>query len=237
MTSDDLMARLGAVWCEEHNRWECKHSSRRRPGDRCHGSPVRGTPTCYTHSGKRLATLKAEGEAMTAWSALEGTPTVSATEAVLGMLQMSWLRVHLYASLLEKQVTEAAEAADGDGLFPADSTGAGGVGRGAGLIGHTYAAGKDVGVFASGEAIRGLAQLEAQERDRCVRFAKTAHDMGIAEIQVKIAEQQGAMFAAAINRILDGLGLSAEQRARVPQVVPVVLRELAQHDATSARHT
>lgn len=56
--------------------------------------------------------------------------------------------------------------------------------------------------------------------------AKTQHDMGIADRQIKLAEEQGALLAGAVNRILDGLGLSKEQWERVPQVVPVVLRAI-----------
>lgn len=217
MRADDPMARSGAVWCDEHRRWECSKTSQRH-GGRCHALAIRGTSACRNHAGKPVSVAKAQGEAqISAWSAL-GTASVSATEAVLGMLHMSWLRVHLYASLLEQQVDDA----QGDG----DGTGRTGVGRGAGLVGHTYSGVKDIGIFATGEAIRGLAQLEAAERDRCVRFAKVAHDMGIAEQQIRLAEQQGQLLAGAVHRILDALELSVEQRARVPEVVPAVLRAI-----------
>ncbi|MGV9779466.1 hypothetical protein, partial [Streptosporangium sp. NPDC003464] len=94
---------------------------------------------------------------------------------------------------------------------------------GEGLIGHTRSASGDIGVYETGEAIRGLALLEAQERDRCVRFAKTAHDMGIADREIRLAEGQGLLLAQAISRILDALDLTAGQRARVPEIVPGVL--------------
>ena len=44
-------------------------------------------------------------------------------------------------------------------------------GRVAALVGNTYGAAKDVGVYVTGEAIRGLADLEAKERERCANFA------------------------------------------------------------------
>lgn len=221
MRSDDPMRHSGARWCDQHGKWEC--ARRRKGGGECHGSAIRGLDRCRMHAGERLDLAKAKGEAaVTAWSA-RGTASVSATDAVLGMLHMSWLRVHLYASLLEQQVDDAR----GDG----DGTGRTGVGRGAGLVGHTYSGVKDIGIFATGEAVRALAQLEATERDRCVRFAKVAHDMGIAEQQIRIAEQQGAILADAINEILGALELSAQQRARVPEVVPQVLRAITAGDA------
>lgn len=191
--------------CEEHQRLEC--TRRRKRGGDCHSPAVRGLDACRMHAGTSGEVARAKGSAISEWSALAGQPTVSATEAVLGMLHMSWLRVHLYAGLLERQFDDE---------------------RGAGLVGFTRSAAHGIGIFTTGEAIRGLALLEAQERDRCVKFAKVAHDMGIAEHQVKIAEQQGVMLAGAVTRILDALNLSAEQQALVPEVVPGILRAIGE---------
>jgi hypothetical protein len=207
LTSDDPMT--GALWCEHHGRWECSKRSRRRPGERCHGSPIKGTDACYSHGGQPREVLKAKGEALSAWRAEVGRSDVTPADAVMAMLQMSWARVHVYASLLERQVSDADPDA--------------GVGLGEGLVGHTRGAVKGIGIYETGEAIRGLALLEAQERDRCVKFAKVAHDMGIADREIRLAEGQGLLLAQAISRILDGLELSAAQRARVPEVVPGVL--------------
>jgi hypothetical protein len=168
--------------------------------------------------------LKAKGEALSAWRAVPGRPGVSPSEAVMAMLQMSWARVHLYASLLERQVADAQGDGGGQGLAVGDDPA---LGPGAGLIGHTRSGVKDIGIFATGEALRGLTLLEEKERDRCVRTAKTAHDMGIADREIRIAEQQGALLAGAISRILDALELTPGQRALVPTVVPGVLMEIA----------
>jgi hypothetical protein len=226
MTSPLPMNPGGAAWCEGHARFECTKTSK-RSHERCHSWAIRGTAACRNHSGKRLAVAKAQGEAITAWSAVAGSPTVSTTEAVLGMLQMSWLRAHLYATLLEEQVI-GAQTARGDVLAPAgedhDGGGAPAVGPGTGLVGHTFGAVKDIGIYATGEAARGLTMLEAAERDRCVRFAKTAHDMGIAEHQVRLAEQQGQMIAEVIQRVLATLDLSAAQRSLAFEVLPRELR-------------
>lgn len=216
----------GATWCQDHQRWECTRNVKQsRGGGRCHGPSITGTDACRMHVGKRTELAKAQGQAITAWSALSGQATISSTEAVLGMLQMSWLRAHTYAQLLEEQVSAAQQArrqnGDGDGF----GGGSGDVGAGAGLVGHTYGSTKD-SVYASGEAVRGLAQLEAAERDRCVRYAKAAHDMGIAEAQVKIAEGQGRLLAEVIRRVLDRLELTDQQRAQVPLIVPGELRAI-----------
>lgn len=205
-------------WCEEHERYECTKG--RKHGGTCHGLRIEGLPSCRMHAGVSGEVAKAKGAAVTAWSAMTGQPAVAATDAVLGMLHMSWLRVHLYAGLLEQQVTDAqADAPETPYSEAGDAYGAGPIGHGAGLVGHTYSGVKDLGVFASGEAIRGLAQLEAQERDRCVRFAKAAHDMGIAERETAIAEAQGEAFAGVFFRILDALGLSPEQLATAAETM------------------
>lgn len=194
-------------WCDQHRRFECSKRVK-GGGSECHGSRIAGLDKCRMHAGQRSEVAKAKGVAVSAWTALSGQVSVSATEAVLGMLQMSWLRVHLYAQLLQQQVDAAG--ADGPG----------------GLVGETTGASPGIGLYATGEAIRGLAQLEAQERDRCVKFAKTAHDMGIAEQQISIAEQQGTLFADAFFRILDALDLSVEQQAKAVEVMPRELRAI-----------
>jgi hypothetical protein len=48
---------------------------------------------------------------------------------------------------------------------------------------------KDVGVYVTGEAIRGLADLEAKERERCADFASKAVAAGRAERTVRVAER------------------------------------------------
>lgn len=219
LSSDDLMKRAGARWCDDHQRWECTKRSKRRPGDHCHASAIRGTAVCRNHGGQSTELLKAKGEAITAWSALSGQPVISHTDAVLGMLQMSWLRAHLYAQLLEQQFTDAQQPGDGQGSGGGEEPG---LGPGAGLIGHTRGASPSVGVYITGETIRALTSLEAAERDRVVRYAKTAHDMGIAEAQVRIAEQTGLQLAEVIRRTADAL---------LAAVVGLVAETAGQHGA------
>lgn len=69
--------------------------------------------------------------------------------------------------------------------------------------------------------------LYHRERKHLTDVCKTALSAGIAERQVKLAEQQGALIAQVISRILDDLNLSAEQRALVPEVVPRQLMAVA----------
>lgn len=66
--------------------------------------------------------------------------------------------------------------------------------------------------------------LYQRERKHLVDVCKTAIAAGIAERQVRLAEAQGQLMATAIEAILDGLGLSDEQRKRVPDLVDRHLR-------------
>lgn len=220
----------GARWCEEHGQWECTKPRSKGRGE-CHGVAITGTDACRMHAGVPLDVAKARGAAViTAFSALGGVPQVDPGYAVLASLHLSWLRLHLYASLLEQQVEEAQGDSAGEFVLSATPGGvegqpsAAGV---AGLVGHTYSADKMAGIFASGEAVRALVGLEAQERDRVVKFAKVAHDMGIAEREVRLAESQGQLLATVVRNILGDLALTPEQQGMAAGVIQRRLREAA----------
>lgn len=228
-------------WCEQHDRREC--TARRKGGDReCHSPAIRGLSHCRMHAGVSGAVAKAKGEALealSAWSAVaaaDGAATVEPARAVLGMLHMSWTRVHLLAGMLEQQVDrdglraeDSVEDGDGSG---APRSGFAVPGDSGGLIGHTFAADKQAGVFASGEAVRGLAQLEAQERDRCVRFAKAAHDMGIADREIDLAERQARGVALGLAAVLNALAVEASRREEMHRVFTETMRaQLREVDA------
>jgi hypothetical protein len=67
-------------------------------------------------------------------------------------------------------------------------------------------------------------ELYARERSHLVRCAAAAIAGGVAERQVRLAEAQGEILADVIRGILTDLDLSAEQEARVHEVVPRHLR-------------
>lgn len=203
----------GARWCDEHQRHECTKNRRQNRGP-CHKLAVRGTNSCDLHSGYKRAVIKAQGEArISAWSPVgQAENPVSAPMAVLGMLQMSWLRVAAYSELLRQQV--ASEPAQAGDLEEQDRP------TTSGLIGFRYgAAGKDGTIYAQTEETRALVALEASERDRVVKYAKTAHDMGISERLTQLAERWGDLVAEGVTQILAQLDLSPEQAAKVPALI------------------
>lgn len=229
----DHPTRSGARWCEQHQRWEC---TRQRKAGRgiCHQRAITGLDACRMHAGTTGAVARAKGEALTAWSAVatvdgHDVELVDPARAVLGMLHMSWLRVHLLAGLVEEQVGREglAQPAGAGSLAVGGVASEGGV---SGLIGHTFAADKQAGVFASGEAVRALVTVEAAERDRCVRFAKVAHDMGIADREIQLAERQARAVAVALGATLDLLAIDAGRREEAQRVFMDRLREVV--DAT-----
>lgn len=210
-----------ARWCETHKRLECaKRRSMRQGGGPCHATAIRGTNACKTHAGHRADVARAKGEArISAWCAMgqpeEGT-AVDASAAVLGMLQQSWLRAAMYGQLLKVQVVKDGE---GQGTEPEQFDPEGQPDRG-GLIGFRYgAAGKDGNIYAVSEEARALVGLEAAERDRVVKYAKVAHDMGISDRMINMAERWGDQVVSRIMVIMAALNLSPEQEAMIPMLI------------------
>lgn len=216
-----------ARWCPDHGRLECtKNRGPKRGGGHCHQPAIRGLNACRTHCGHRGTVAKAKGAArITAWSAV-GEPAegkgVSSGMAVLGVLQMTWLRLAAYGELLRQQVArDNPPEPRPEGFDP------GGEVQSDGLIGFRYgAAGKDGNIYAQTEEVRALVLLEAAERDRVVKYAETAHKMGISERLTNLAEKWGDVVAGRITLVLAGLELTPEQEAKVPGLIHTHLGQI-----------
>jgi len=158
-------------------------------------------------------------------------------ELLLRLMTQSHNRAQLYARLLQ-EAYEAAEwlaqlDLESEGLVgdvPRDGNADGSTERQraideldrifstggvSALIGHTYGAAKDVGVYVTGEAIRGLAKLEAEERDRCANLAAKAIAAGLIKKQTDLANIVGEMLGKAVQAVLDKADLTEEQKAKV----------------------
>lgn len=220
-----------AKWCDEHGRLECTKWSRQRDQP-CHGPAIRGTANCKTHSGGKI-TAMAKGEArINAWSALgESARTISASTAVMAMLQQSWLRAAVYSELLRRQV-----AAEGDMTEGLEQGGAEGEApKTGGLVGYRYGMGGKEGIlYRQGEAPRELVQLEAAERDRVVKYAKVAHDMGISDRLTAMAERWGEEVVNRLMLIMANLGLTPEQESKVPALIQAHLGTFELEGASEA---
>jgi hypothetical protein len=208
-----------ARWCTEsgHNRLECTKNRSRGRGQ-CHGPAIRGTDSCKIHGGRsrREAIARGRVNIITAWTA-KGEPAegegVDASTAVMGMLNESWLRSAALSELLRRQVIK-------DGDVAGELTGGDDRPDMSGLIGFRYgAAGKDGNIFAQSEEARALVVLEAQERDRVVKYATEAHKMGISERETELAERWGDLVITRLMNVLDSLSLTPEQERRVPGLI------------------
>lgn len=194
----------------------------------CTQWPMKGINRCRSHPGMALEKARAKGMVVTElqrWGF--GDTTVDPGETLLKLVTQSAARVEFYAGLLQRayaaaeRLREAEAAPDGGDLAVTARLdlervlNTGGV---AVLIGHTYAGTQTSGVIATGEAIRGLARLEAEERDRCANFATKAVAAGLAERQVRLAERQGELMATVLAAVLADpeFGASEAQRAALP---------------------
>lgn len=178
----------------------------------CGAQVIPGTKGCRWHAGKRPDAARAQGavvKEIREWGL--GDSTVDPGETLLRLVTQSAWRAGKYAGEIEHMVAEA-----GGDLRKA-------------LTADQYTVGEDGSAVKVGEYIRAMVKLESEERDRCGHFAKLAVAAGLAERQVRLAEQQGAMLAAVIRAILGDpdLGLTAQQNAAAPAVVARHLRLVA----------
>jgi len=69
-------------------------------------------------------------------------------------------------------------------------------------------------------------RLLQDAEDRLAKIAAVMKQLGIEERRVAITEQQVAQIRRVLDGVLTDLNLSAEQRAKLPEVVPARIRQL-----------
>lgn len=219
----------------------------------CENHAINGGTVCTAHGGKapQVAAKAAVRAEVMKWGL--GDTTVDPGETLLRLVSQSAARVELYGRLLQ-EAYEAAERLktahaaerlvyerdddsprdDEDGPEAAEVQTARAdldriftVGGVAALVGSTYSASNLGSVYATGEAIRGLAQLEAAERERCAGFAAKAVAAGLAMRQVELAERQGTLIAELLAAVFDELDMTDAQREAAPDVLDRHLRLVA----------
>lgn len=188
----------------------CAAHSKLSGGKLCGSPAVAGTDLCGAHAGVSRRKHRANGAVRLAvlnWGL--GDVCADPGEVLLRLVTQSAARAEQYAAVVGKIVA----AHDGDYEKA--------------LTASTYTVDEAGKPTKTGEYIRAMVRLEAEERDRCAGFAAKAVAAGLAERSVRIAEQQGALLASVIQAILDDLKLTDEQRALVADVVPRHLRAIA----------
>jgi len=183
-------------------------------GKPCTRPVVRGAKRCRFHGGaapqvKQAAKRRLEAPAAEQAVKTYGLPVdVSPTEALLDEVKwtaghVAWLRQQVQA--LEAEALTWAKTEEVD-----------------------KSATEFVGVDVTHKAAPNIwLDLYARERTHLLKVCATAISAGIEERRVRLAEQQGALLASVIRAVLDDLGLTPEQAARVGEVVPRHLRAVA----------
>lgn len=223
------------------------YGGRKKGGRLCAQHVIKGTKTCRMHPGPGgVAALKAKGQVLVdaqKWGL--GDTNTDPGDYLLRLVSQSAWRVDRYG----RQLGEAYEAAEhlrsalraeelliqrpdqvdeGDDDQPPhpalqaawhDLRRIFTTGGTAALIGFKYDATKDGMVYATEEAIRGLAQLELQERKFGADIAAKAVAAGLAERMVRLAERQGALMAQFVVRVAERLGLTDVQQAALPGAI------------------
>lgn len=198
----------GARWCAEHGRFEC--TKRRKQGGDCHGSRIAGLDKCRMHAGQSAELAKWRGQAAVA-TVTYGLPReVDPSQALLEEVHrtaghVAWLAVKV-SELPEKDlfwgVTEETDR-------PFGEDGGGGTETKRKAVPHAL-----------------VVQYE-KERKHLAAVSKAAIDAGVSERVVNVFEQVASSYIQVLERVLNQLGLSPEQQARVPAVVTTELRAIA----------
>ena len=229
--------------CDQvHPKAAC-HNNKGQP---CGRPKVKGMEVCASHGGRtpagrrKAAERVAEAEAETA--KLRACKTlgvridglnISPTEALLE--EVTWTYVHV--QWLRSKVQDLEDRAAQDTTIEGDSEDGEPVtierpGGHALIWGQVEfkakTGGDDWGKTTVDRAgPNAWYELYSRERDRLIKVCSEAIRAGIEERRVQLAEQQGALVAEAIRRILDDLNLSPEQLSQVASIVPRHLRAIA----------
>jgi hypothetical protein len=220
---------------------QCRATS--RTGKQCKNKAIPGGAVCRFHGGAspHVASKAAVRAEVMNWGL--GEAHRDPGEVLLRLVTQSAARAEMYGRLLQeafdaaerlKEAHERGTNIEALGDENADTAetarrdldrifNTGGV---AALVGNTYGAAKDVGVYVTGEAIRGLADLEAKERERCANFASKAVAAGLAERTVRVAERQGQLMVEMVQAALREVDLSPEQASAFKAALARQAREL-----------
>lgn len=186
----------------------------RKDGSDCEGPAVTGQDKCRMHLGKKARDVIAEAAVRTLVQTYGRRIDTTPTEALLAEVQwtaghVAWLR----ARVQEIESDALVEATDAEHPLVWGVT-------------KEKTGGDDYGI--TKEAAPNIwLRLYQQERTHLAKVCTDAIRVGIEERRVRLAEQQGELVAQVIRAILADLQLTPEQLARVPEVVPRHLRELA----------
>lgn len=180
-----------------------------RNGGTCHNPPMEGGRRCRMHGGaspRAVAAAKRRLEEQRAQAAVElfaARRDIHPADALLELVQWTAGEVDYWRAQVR--------------LIERDDLTWGMTKRKTG--------GDDAGI--TEEAAPPVAyRMLTDASDRLAKYAAAALKAGVEERRVQLAENQGALVALTIRRILDRLNLTPDQVQLVPVVVPEELRAL-----------
>lgn len=186
------------------------HAKSRRSGKQCGRWAAPGGTTCIIHGARTpvVAAKNAVRAELLSWDLNDTTEDPG--EVLLRLVTQSARRVRQYSTELASIVEQAGSLEEA-------------------LIGDSLVLNREGDEVKVGEYIRGLAQLEATERDRCANFSAKAVAAGLATRAVELAERQGELIADVLRIALadPSLGLTPEQLRQVPDVAQRALASVA----------
>ncbi len=180
-----------------------------RGGAHCRGWAIEGGTVCRTHGGatKRVKALAAVRAELMHWRLSDVADDPG--ELLMRLMTQARRRAEAYALELERIALEFPTLSDA-------------------LIGDSMITGADGSVHKAGEYVRGMVELESLERDRAFNFAAKAVAAGLAERQVRVAEEQAGVLAAFIRALIRNpqLGLTPQQQTEALRIAGKELRAL-----------
>lgn len=176
-------------------------SGTNRQGNPCSLNAIPGGVVCWRHGGKapQVKAKAAVRVELLSWGVDQDA--VDPGETLLKLVTQSWYRATDLKNEMNRVIGEADNLRDA-------------------LIGDAWVGTEDGGAVQSGDYLRGLTILEAQERERCARWSTQAIAAGLAERTVRLAERQGALIAELLRAVMNDpqLGLTEDQRRALPDV-------------------
>lgn len=193
-------------------------SAKRRNGEGCGAWAVKGATVCRMHGGsspqarqaaaRRVQEEKAAKAAQRLAQPIETDPS----QALLDLVSSAAGEVAYWRARVD-EIQDRDEKRLTSGLTKITE-------------------GKDRGGVTTLRTVETIAAIEyrmwVDAQERLARFAAAALRAGVQERQIKLAEDQGALVAQVIRRILDRLDLSQWQAEMVGSIVPEELRALSQ---------
>lgn len=186
---------------------QCSAASK-ASGRRCKNKAIPGGTVCRHHGGaaKRVKAKAAVRAEVMSWGLADIAEDPG--EVLLRLVTQSAARCARYAAELEQLVEESPSLREA-------------------LIAENWSATEKGDLYKTGEYVRGLAQLEAQERDRCANFAAKAVAAGLAERAVRIAERQGALLVEMVQAALREVELTPDQVTSLKAALARQARQLS----------